>query len=274
MTTFTKPERDALLERYRGATALYNQGMDEHTAALGMPGEIGIDESSSVYVDTPAYRQARQSYADLVAIEDEYLRRLPRLPMAPCPFCGKPLHRSFDPFGLDGLWWRSDAQPDEPTACSHFCVLLGAVNLGAHDPQPDFDVHPGPGAPFVMPKLLAHEGMVAVLAELPMDDGVRAYPISYFAPRRPPVQELTASWARTNFVYTTQLGEHAWRAADVPGSPDDRTWDFDLAPWQASNRLRWCDPGGERTKLGTSPTNPYLDLPGLRAPQVIRRRAT
>jgi hypothetical protein len=54
MSPFTRPERDALLERYRRATSLYNQGMDEHTAALNQPGEIGIDESSSVYVDTPA----------------------------------------------------------------------------------------------------------------------------------------------------------------------------------------------------------------------------
>jgi hypothetical protein len=274
MTIFTKPERDALLERRRRASALYNQGMDEHTAALGMPGEIGIDESSSVYVDSPAYRQARQSYADLVAIEDEYFRRLPRLPMAPCPFCAKVLHRSFDPFALDGLWWRSDAQPDEPTPCPHFCVLLGAVDLGAHLPQPDFDVHPGPGVPFVMPKLLAHEGTVAVIADLPMEDGVRAYPIAYFAPRRPPVQILTASWARTNFVYTTQLGEHAWREAEVPLGPDDKTWDFDLHPWQTGNQLRWCEPGSDRTSLSGSTSNPYLDLPGVRAAQVIRRRST
>jgi hypothetical protein len=246
--------------------------MDEHTAALGMPGEIGIDESSSVFVDTPEYRQARQAYGDMVAIEEEYFRRLPRLVMAPCPHCDKPLYRAFDPFGLEGFWWRSDAQPEEPAACPHFCVLLGAVDIGGHQPQPDFDVHPGPAVPFVMPKLLAHEGMIAVVSEIPLEYGARAYPVAYFAPRRPPVQALTAPWARTNFVYTTQLGEHAWRAAEQPSGPGDDTWDFELQRWEASGRLRWCDPDSDRTKLSTAAACPYVDLPGLRAPQVIPAR--
>jgi hypothetical protein len=269
MTPLTRAGRDALLDRHRQAAAAYNQGMDEHTAALGMPGEIGIDESSSVYVDSPAYRQARQSYAGLVAIEDEYFRRIPRLPMGACPLCATPLYRSFDPFDLYGLWWRSDAQPDEPTPCPHFCVLLGAVNLGAHQARPDFEVHPGPGAPFVMPKLLAQEGMTAVISEILMEDGVRAYPIAYFAPRRPPVQTLTASWARTNFVYTTQLGEHAWREADVPAGPGDPTWDFELTPWVEGGRIRWCEPGSDRTKLSEGGRCPYVGLPGTRTPQVV-----
>jgi hypothetical protein len=264
----TKPERNALLERYWRAHGVYNQSMDEHVGALGMPGEIGIDESSSVYVDSAAYRQARQAYGEMVAAEEQYFRELPRLPMGPCPHCGKVLHRSFDPYGMDGLWWRSDAQPEEPTPCPHFCVLLGAVELGEPRP-PRFAVHPGPGAPFVMPRLLAHSGMVAVVSALPLEDAEMAYPIAYFAPRRPPVQELTATWARTNFVYTTQLGEHAWRAADEPVGPGDPTWDFELAPWIARGQLRWCDPGSDRTRLSEAATCPYLDLPGVRAPQVV-----
>jgi hypothetical protein len=244
--------------------------MDEHAAALELPGEIGIDESSSVFVDSTAYRQAREAYAEMVAIEEEYFRRIPRLPMGACPHCGKPLYRSFDPFGLDGFWWRSDAQPEEPTPCPHFCVLLGAVNLGEHKPQPDFDVHPGPGAPFLVPRLMAHAGMTAVVSEIPMEHGVMAYPVAYFAPRRPPVQELTAGWARTNFVYTTQLGEHFWRAAEFPRKPDDGTWDFALQPWVEKGQLRWCARGSDRTSLATGGACPFLDLPGVRAPQVIR----
>src|SRR5262245_35434104 len=103
--SFSAPERDDLLRRHREARLRYNQGMDAHAEALGVPGEIGIDETSSAYVDTPAYRDARQAYAEMVAVEEEYFRRLPRVVMAPCPLCGKPLYRSFDPFGLDGLWW-------------------------------------------------------------------------------------------------------------------------------------------------------------------------
>jgi hypothetical protein len=121
-----------------------------------------------------------------------------------------------------------------------------------------------------MPRLLAHAGMTAVVSELPMEHGVRAYPIAYFAPRRPPVQELTAGWARTNFVYTTQLGEHAWRAAEVPARPDDGTWSFDLQPWIDGGQLRWCPPAGDRTRLAEGAPCPYVGLPGPRTPQALR----
>jgi hypothetical protein len=252
-----KLDRDALLSRHRRARAAYEQNMDLHVEALDQPAEIGIDEESLAYVDSAAYRQARAAQAEVAALEDEYFRRLPRLAMATCPFCSVPLHRSFDPFGVDGLWWRSDAQPDEPVPCLHFCLLLGAVQLTAPVPPRDFDVHPGPGAPFVVPRLLRQPEMTAVLAQLPMEGGV-AYPIAYFAPKRPPAQSLTASWARTNHVYTTQLGVHGWRGAG-------EELDFDLARWLG--RLRWCAPGS--IALGEVDPCPYLDLPGERAPRVI-----
>jgi hypothetical protein len=258
MKPMTKADRDALLSRQRRASAAYQQGMDLHVEALDQPGEIGIDEQSAAYVDSAAYRQARAAYAEVVAVEDEYFRRLPRVVMAVCPFCTQALHRSFDPFGLDGFWWRSDAQPDEPAPCLHFCALLGAVDLTAPAPPRHFDVHPGPAVPFVVPRLLEHQGMTAVVSQLPLEGGV-AYPIAYFAPRRPPVQTLTAGWGRTNHVYTTQLGVHGWRAAG-------EEMDFDLGKWIAAHRLRWCAPG--TTQLGDGAC-PYLDLPGERGSQVI-----
>jgi len=251
----TRPERDALLERHREAHLRYEQGMDSHAGALGTPGEIGIDDSSEVFADTAAYREARAAHAEMVALEEEYFQNLPRPVMAPCPFCGKLLHRSFDPFGLDGFWWRSDAQPDEPEPCLHFCLLQGAVKLDGPLPAADFAVHPGPARPFVVPRLLGHPGMIAVISQLPIEGGV-AYPIAYFAPRRPPVQGLAAGWGRTNFVYTTQLGEHAWRGAEGD------VQDFDLGPWITGGRVRWCMPGTERTVLDESGSCPYLTDPG------------
>jgi hypothetical protein len=272
LTPLSKPERDVLLLRHRETMIRYNAAMDAHVASLGLPGEIGIDESSSAYVDTPAYQQARLAQTAAAGIEAEYFQRLPRLPIAPCPHCGQVLHRSLDPFGLDGLWWRSDTQPDEPAPCPHFCVLLGAVSLGQHQPKLHFDVHPGPGAPFVIPRLLAHPGMVAVLTEIPLVDEARAYPVAYFAPRRPPIQSLAAPWPRTNFVYTTQLGEHRWRASHEPFDqhPPDSD-DFDLGPWLATGQLRWSIPG--TITLGDQPPTdcPFVNHPGSRKRQVLTR---
>lgn len=273
-----KAERDELLRRHRAARAAYNRAMDEHAAQLDMPIEIGIDASSSAFVDTDAYRRAREALAEMTATDAAYFQTLSRMPLSCCPHCNRPLFRAFDPIGLDGFWWRSDAQPDEPQACPHFCALLGAVDLREGRPRPAFDVHPGPGAPFVIPRLFQHEGMVAVVSEVQMNDGAVAYPIAYFAPRRPPVQALAATWARTNFVYSTQLGVHAWRRADepAPGEQAADTWDFALGPWVAAGKLRWCDPGTDRTALSKAPADafPYANLPGPRHPQEILAEPT
>jgi hypothetical protein len=192
--------------------------------------------------------------------------------MGACPHCEKPLLRTFDRLGLDGLWWRSGSQPDEPPVCPHFCLLQGAVDLGRAGPAPDFDVHLGPGVPFVIPRLLAASEMVAVISEVALVGGARAYPIAYFAARRPAVQQLAASWARTNFVYSTQLGVHAWHRSDEPaaGAAAD-SWDFALEPWLARQKVRWCDPGSDRTTLSTAAaaTCPFADLFGVKRPQLI-----
>jgi len=224
-------------------------------------------------VDTEAFRRADQALREMTTTEASYFRDLPRLAMSCCPHCDKPLFRAFDPLGLDGLWWRTDAQPDEPQPCPHFCVLVGAVNLRASRPRPDFDLHPGPDAPFVIPRLLQQEGMVAVVSEIQMTDGAAAYPIAYFATRRPPVQTLVAPWARTNFVYSTQLGAHAWRHATDPasGEPEPDRWDFDLSPWVARGKVRWCAPGSDRSTLTAASASacPFANLPGTRQRQII-----
>jgi hypothetical protein len=273
MTLAWNAERDELLRRHRAARAVYNRAMDEHAAQLDMPIEIGIDATSSAFLDTDAYRRAREAQAEMAAAEETYFRDLPRLPLSCCPHCARPLFRAFDPFGLDGLWWRSDAQPDEPPPCPHFCLLQGAVDLRAGRPRPDFEVHPGPAAPFVIPRLLQQEGMVAVVSRVAMADGALAYPIAYFAPRRPPIQTLAAPWPRTNFVYATQLGVHGWRREDEPASGQHASdaWDFALQPWVAAGRVRWCDPGGDRSALSTAPAEafPFAGLPGLQQRQLI-----
>ena len=268
-----RSDRDALVRRHRAACAAYNRAMDEHAAQFDIPIEIGIDASSSAFVDTDAFRRAGAALAEMAALDAAYFRDLPRIPVACCPHCDQPLYRAFDPFGLDGLWWRSDAQPDEPLPCPHFCVLLGAVDLRTSRPRPAFDVQPGPDAPFVLPRLLQQEGMVAVVSEIPMADGAVAYPIAYFASRRPPVQTLAAPWARTNFVYSTQLGVHAWRHADepAPGEATPDAWDFELPPWIARGKLRWCARGSDQRALAPALPDacPFADLPGSRQRQVV-----
>lgn len=191
-------------------------------------------------------------------LEAAYYDGLPRVVMSCCPFCGKPLVRTFDPFGLDGLWWQPDVTPEEPPTCPHFCVLGGAVNYQGLPPRGgNQEVIPGPEIPFVYPRLLALPGVVAVISWLPMENGYLAYPIGYFAEKRPPGEQLVAGWRHRHHEWRDQLGTYGSRY-------ENDKWDFDLRPWLMQGKIRWTAPGSDRTVLSDEPWEhcPYLDLPG------------
>ena len=97
-----RSEQQLVVQRHRALRAEYNRALDEHAAALAIPIEIGIDATSSAFVDTEAYRRAREAVAALGVLEAEYFRRLPRLALSRCPLCDKALFRSFDAFALPG----------------------------------------------------------------------------------------------------------------------------------------------------------------------------
>jgi hypothetical protein len=205
-----------------------------------------------------AQREAEQQIDAARQADRDYLAALPRTSMSQCPFCGESLVRTFDPYGLDGSWWRSSAEPEEPQACRHFCVLRGALHF---DGQPakggDFEAHVGPQAPYVIPRIMELPQVIAVISRIRMANGYLAYPIAYFAERKPPPQDLTCGWPRTNYVYQTQLGEVRWR---IPNDP----WDFDLRPWLEKGKLRWCMSDTQTFVLSSDPagTCPFVDLPG------------
>jgi hypothetical protein len=252
---FTKPERESLLQKVREALLLYNQAMDRGNASPPYSSE-----------EAKAFEEAQACHEALSKLVDDYFGRLPLVTMSCCPFDRIPLIRTFDPFGLDGLWWRSDASPKEMPTCPHFCFVAGAVDFGGRKPLGgDFEGLLGPQAPFVIPSMLEKGGMVAVLSQLTMENGYVAYPVAYFAERRPSPQELTAGWARTNYVYTTQLGISGWRIPNL-------TWDFELLPWLKAGKLRWCDPGSGNSVLSeASPVDcPYLDLTGKRVRMIVQ----
>lgn len=234
---FTELEREDMLRRYREAMVEYNAAMDRD------------DEERADHFSAKTDLQLRL-----------YLAGLPRPVMSCCPFCAKPLLRTFDPHGFDGHWWRTSATPTEIPACTHFCFMVGAVNYQGLSPTGgEFEAHPGPEVPYVIPRLLDYEGMIAVISQVRMKAGYLAYPIAYFAKRRPPVEELTAGWGRTVYLYTNAFGEDGWKEAA-------ETWDFELRPWLDRGKVRWCPPDSDNRALSEDPPGecPYLDLPGVR----------
>ena len=232
---WTAAERGRILRELAEVRAQRGQALDQENWDLGDSLKAKLDE-----------------------LEAAYYAGLPRLVMSCCPFDGKPLVRTFDPIGLDGLWWHPDVTPEEVPTCPHFCVLGGAVNYQGLPPLAgDEEIYPGPEIPFVYPRVLALPGVVAVLSALPMENGYLAYPIGYFAEKRPPGEQLVAGWRHKHHEWRDQLGQYGSRY-------ENDKWDFDLRPWLEQGKILWTPPGSDRTKLADEPRErcPYLDLPG------------
>jgi hypothetical protein len=199
----------------------------------------------------------------------EYGDRLPRVVMSACPFTGTPLKRAWDPYGFDGPWWpvSSTCEIAEPRGPETFQVLLGALGLRREKPTETRDaVKPGPEVPFVVPALLGLPGMVAVVGELTLETGDKAYPVAYFSEAEIAPQQLHQPWLRDEFWFTDAEGNESWSmATDV--------WDFELAPYLESGQLRWVlldEPTPRVRRLGVQGDGPYpfADLPGERLPQI------
>jgi len=251
--SFSKSDRDDLLARRANAIARYRACV------------MGDDRAGA----TRATQDAEAALA-------EYLDRLPVITMSACPFTGKPLMRSFDPFGLDGPWWQPGAPRFAPTPPFTFCVLRGAVHLqGKKVVGPALEAAIGPEVPYVIPRLLGLGNTTAVIGELAMVPGYKVYTIAYFADPKPPAKDLTADWPDTSYTYKTLFGEGG---TVIPVDP----WDFDLRPWITKGKVRWCVPGSGNEKVAPpAPRSitgagecPYLDLKGRREYLVVRGDST
>ncbi len=247
-TDLTREERDALLRRLR-----------QDDDRLRRPAELSDTEYALV---------KERFYSGLA----EYFDRLPRVPMSACPFCGQVLRRAFDPYGLDGYFWHVDLQceVEEPAACEHYKVHLGALSTRGREPAEVFDaVKPGPEVPFVVPALLSDlPGMVAVVAEMRLETGDVAWPVAYFTDS-PEVKpwNLHQPWLRDDFWFTLPSGEVGWSSANEP-------WDFELAPYAAAGKLRWTDLAAAMPVVHAETAGrrcPFVGLPGDRRPQILAR---
>jgi hypothetical protein len=190
--------------------------------------------------------------------------------MSTCPYCGRPLERCFDPFDLDGDWWRGVRRAD-PEPCVHYCFLKGAIRfaMGRKPCKPESaEVWGGPEVPYVIPKLLEQPTMVAVIGELPMEPGWTAYTMTYYAKQRPPADTgLSGDWASQSYSFKHPLtGSTQFRYAT-------ELWDFDLRPWIQKGKLLWCVPGSGNRVLADPKRDacPYLDMPGEQRQLVLGR---
>lgn len=203
--------------------------------------------------------------ARLLALRDLYRWQTPVHPVARCPYTGIELHLSIDSIGLDGPWWdvEDPVRVPQDVPLTTF-ALTGAVELAGSIEFTRHTVRPGPGAPYVLPRLLEQPDTTAVLCSLPIGEH-RGYVITYFgfppSSERPVVDE----WGRLG--WDIQRGESpGWDSH--PLLIED--CDFKLEPWLEQNRLLWLDPGDESLTLRSGVKGcPYLNLKGRTSLQTL-----
>ncbi len=195
-----------------------------------------------------------------------YLAALPRVALSRCPITGAAFEMAVDADGIDGLWWRYRdpvrAALDPPASLRG---IVGALRLGADPERTGFLVYPGPGVPYVLPRVLADERTAAVVSQLAIGPHT-GYAIAYFAP--PPVEPADANeWGADRYAARLADGRLGWGERDEESDAIDP----DLAPWIERGRVRWIAPGdASLTPRSGLAGCPFVGLDGPRAFQRIQ----
>lgn len=212
--------------------------------------EIGADDATSL---------------ELAQVTKQYEDNLPKVPMSRCPLSGEVIVHSFDPFGLDGLWWNCDA-PVRPLFERYAsCIAItGAVKFGGQVESVPFLCKPGPAVPYVYPKLLELDGIYGVISSMPVGAHT-AYAILYFSLEIPDGVEMPNEWG-TNRYWDANDGNPGWYENAI--NPQD--WDFDIGGWIERGKLFWIAPFDATLTLKSDvATCPYIELQGTRQMQRI-----
>lgn len=197
-------------------------------------------------------------------IIDEYRVGLTPVAVSRCPFTEALVEVPLDVSGLDGLWWDHGG-PVRPTWTRPATLigLTGAVALGESPRSVPFLCRPGPGVPYVLPRMLEPAGVTAVVSSLQVGPN-RAFVTAYFAEAWPDGLEPPNDWgAAESVVWGERPG---WTTCAL----DEGTEDFELGPWVSSKRILWIAPGDTTLRIRSGRRGcSYVGVDGVRRFQRI-----
>lgn len=232
---------------------------DAALAAFRRTAELKRSEKKQWAIDER--RRTQQEYQQT---QLEYVKSLPAVEIARCPFDGAVVTKAMDVYGIDGPWWDAnswDSPPEgDPHAITYTGALIGAEELAGRVP-PDVEILIGPEKPYVIPRLIEN-GAVCVIARIEVLTG--AYLMTYFADPPLPGSDGAEPWLRKLFYYTDETGRPGWNARS-----DE--WDFDIAKWCDAGKIHWIAPGDATMTLVTGKAKecPYAGIEGGEAPRSL-----
>lgn len=197
---------------------------------------------------------------------EEYAENLEYQDVSRCPICGEVFRLPIDLGGLDGPWWWESCPVDlpQPAGCEHYQVFLGALDLNGRTPSEVTDgVSPGPGAPFVVARLLEDEKAIAVLSIVQLATGDTGYLVVYFAEEQIDEMDLHQEWRLEFYSIPDADGEPEFAESKLD------PWDFDIDPWISKGALHWINKGDKELLLHDSLPCPHSNSRGTKMSQVI-----
>ena len=240
-----KQRQELLKEIFNTQQVLFNL-IDEYEA------EIEKQEPEAELLSKIA-----QSNFSLEQMREAYLNGLSSKALSRCPYTGDILTRTIDLDGIDGLWWDYDEplRAEEEQMPTYF-AMDGALKLFDNIEQFPFTCSIGPEVPFVLPRLLQHTAIKAVLSSFPVRKH-RLFIITYYS------EPIMNRIRRVN-----DLGTYCYKYKDHNGWVQhdfyqDPLKDFELDDWIKSGKLLWIEPDDTTLTLRSFLTGcPYLDLSG------------
>lgn len=251
---FTQEERQELLAEFFPTYRSW-QALDYRLSVAGKSLPADLVQKLDVFDST------------LMDLRQRYCDGLPFLPISRCPFTNQVVYHSLDPYGIDGLWWNYEApvRPVEnfpPTVHS----ITGALRITGEVAPVPFLCVPGPGVPYVLPEILSHNSVTAVLSSLPIGNHT-GYVILYFTGSSGDGIPRADNWGMDHWELPGAGGSQDWGE----GIRGVRQADFDLAPWIEKKKLLWIPPGDSMISLHSGIDGcPYIGLDGSRTLQRVR----
>lgn len=245
---FDSAERTAILDRFRAAWQ--------------------AREAADLTGDAPAVELARH---EMATAAEAYVDAVPIVPLSRSPLNGSLFETSLDTFGIDGLWWayEYDYRPYVEPPRDLF-AWTGAMKLDGAIPAWSLKAMIGPDVPFVLPRILDHPAVTAVVSSVLVGEHI-GFPIVYYADPQPPDLERVDDWGHSSYTYLRPDGS----PASAHSIQDDAEKDFALRPWLDRERLLWIAPGDESLTLHRGASGcPYVDLPGERRRRYVQEGET
>ncbi len=213
-----------------------------------------VEEAEGYRAAAPLRRRRRELFT-------RYIEMLPEVPVARSPHSGAEVRWPIDVVDLDGWFWNYDAPARRtPKVPAGWRMMNGAMRLAEQITAAPFAASPGPGAPFVVPRILEQPGIVAVISQVEVGAHT-GWPITYFGPQ-PRNTAMENLWGAQSYPVFDDDGRFLGINEKVPRPSE---WDFDLLPWLESGKLWWIAPGDSTmTPRGGSDGCPYLGIQGPR----------